>query len=132
MKNEFYKYVKEKIKSIPCSGYFDLSNNHMMLEKDFLLHINKEYIVTLINFQQKSKYYYFPLSVKKEQIITDIITYYFKVNNQMYFEYKSTNKNTTKSDKYHIINMIAYSSESNHKELILFLEYISNYIKINK
>ena len=132
MKNEFYKYVKNKIQSIPCSGYFDFSLNHFVLEESFVNHINEKYLLTPINFQQNSIYFCFPPTIRDEQKIEDTIIYNFKVNNQLYFEYKAFNTNTIESDKYCILNLVAYSSETNQKELVSFLEYIGEYIKNNK
>ena len=132
MKNEFYEYVRGKIAGIPSSGYFDFSLNYFVLEEDFMNYINEKYTLTLINFEQDSRYFCFPPAIRDEQKISDTIIYHYKVNNQLYLEYKTFNVNTIESDKYIILDMIAYSSDANQKELISFLEYISEYIKNNK
>lgn len=129
MKKDFYKYIKKIIKTIPCSGYFDLSDNYFILEDEFLSFINEKYSTTLINFQQESKYKCYPETIRDEQIVSDTIIYHFKLNNQLYLEYKSYNKNTIESDKYIMIYLSVYSSEINQKELISFLEYMDLYIK---
>ena len=129
-KTEFYKYVLSNVKTIPFSSVcFDFSKNSLVLEEDFISHINKKYALEIINFEQKSEFFCFPLSIREEQKILDTITYGCKVDNQLYLQYKSVNANTTESDKYVVVDMIAYSNPTNKKELISFLQYITEYIK---
>ena len=130
MGGEFYDFVKENIKGLPCSGSFDFSFNTYVKEEDFITYINKVYPLTLINFEQDSTYHCFPPT---KQRIEDRLTYHYKINNQIYFEYCTFNPDTsTEVDEYRVLNMVAFSSVTNQIELEVFLEYISEYIKNNK
>jgi hypothetical protein len=91
----------------------------------------------IINFEKNSDYKLVDITqpgdpfnknhdYKKE--IYDVITYHFKINSLLYLEYKVVNTNLLKSNEYTLMDMTVYSSLTNQKELILFLQYISDYV----
>lgn len=134
MNNVFYDYVNN-LTNIPCSGYLDL-NNMDIEEEEFISHIIFKYKMDMINFEKESHYEYkkeIDGSINKNVlVIKDNIKYHFKINNILYLEYNVTNKDCLDSDGYMLIDIIVYSGLTNHKELILFLGYIDEYIKNKK
>jgi hypothetical protein len=87
----------------------------------------------LINFEKSSDYNYSSHKLRESEDnkvlgICDKITYHFKINNILYLEYKVINTNLLKSNDYTLVDLIIYSSLTNQKDLILFLEYISDYV----
>lgn len=128
MKNSFYKYVKNEIKKIPNSAFFDVSALDIS-EDDFIDYIRKMYSVDLINFDKKtlSGKQNFDGSIIVE--IEDTMTYHCKLNNQLYLEYVFVNKDIKNDFPYLLRSISVYSSTTNEKELISFIEYISEYIK---
>jgi len=132
MKNKFYKYVK-KLTNFPCSSYFQLSKLNIN-EDQLVAHINLKYKMDIINFEKNSDYKLVdnnaPVGTSTEyrKEIYDVITYHFKINSLLYLEYKVVNTNLLKSNDYTLIDMTVYSSLTNQKELILFLQYISDYV----
>lgn len=132
MKNQFYKYVKQNVAGIPCSVYLDFSFNHFVAEGTLITHLLTKYSLELINFEQKSDFRCFPSNIKEEQSISEDTVYHFTVNNQLYLEYEAYNSNVLETNKSLVRNVLVYSSKTNQKELISFLEYISEYIKNNQ
>ncbi len=132
MKNQFYKLVKQNVAGIPCSGYLDFSFNHFVVEENLMVDIISKYSLELVNFEQKSDFRCFPTTIREEQSISENTIYHFTINNQLYLEYETYTSNILKGDKSLIKSMLVYSSKTNQKELISFLEYISEYIKNNQ
>jgi hypothetical protein len=127
MKNKFYKYIRKLMGTLPCLSHLDVMD--MKLDEDeFINHLNLKYSLALINFEKHTTY---------GRSITDDITYYYKVNNLLYLEYSVHNFiidgfDTKKLNNFNIINISAYSSLTNQKELLILLQYIDEYIKNKK
>ena len=133
--NEFYEYVKKEINpGIPCSVSISFDSMEIY-ENELYEHIAKDNIFQLITFD---KYQYFEriskLPVPDDQSlynkkIEDCISFFFKVNNQLYVKYDTINKNAITSDNHIITNMIIYSSINNKIELLKFTERVGDFLK---
>ncbi len=126
--NEFYEHVKNEIKGIPCtvSISFDSLNIYENELFDFLSEDNSFH---LLLFDKNQYYQKENNSESLDKRISDDITFFYKVNNQLYLYYTTINNNTIKSDKYLVSNMIIYSSINNRNELLKFTEKIGDFLK---
>ncbi len=121
MKDNFYEYVVNEV-NLPCSSYIDISKIDIN-EDDCVNYITKnKYSLDLINFIKETDY---QIS-NTEKEIHDQITYHYKINNQLYFEYNVCKRD---SNNYVIVDMTVYSSKLNMGEFIRFLDIIDKYIQ---
>jgi hypothetical protein len=121
MKDNFYEYVISEVK-IPCSSHINISKIDID-ENDFVNYLTEnKYSLDLINFLKETDYQINNIQKK----IDDQITYHYKINNQLYFEYNVCKRD---SDKYVIVDITAYSSKLNMSELVRFLDVIDKYIQ---
>ncbi|MFW6225604.1 MAG: hypothetical protein ACOC3V_01430 [bacterium] len=134
MENSFFNFVKEQIKGIPCSASLDVEP--LKIEEDqFLKLIDENYDSYLLFFK---KYSIFG-GVEDKDIeydtyieVEENISYYLKLNNQIFLEYKTYNNNKnfmSGIDVYTVSLINVYTSNTHNIELIKILSLISDYIK---
>lgn len=135
--NKLYDFVKEQIKSVPCSAslnVYDLLIN----EKHFFSSLKDKYELYLLFFDKNVSFYKVDENNCDGNCIesSEYVSYYLKLNNQIYMEYRTYNVNKDINvddiENYNISDIFIYASNSHKEEFIKLLEYISEYIKKNK
>jgi len=126
--NEFYEHVKKEIKGIPCTVSINFDSLYIY-ENELFDYLSEDNSFHLLSFDKNQYYQKENDSESISKRILDNITFFFKVNNQLYLYYTTINNNTIKSDKYLVNNMIIYSSINNKNELLKFTEKISDFLK---